>query len=94
MTKFPDGISGLADKIHDLGLKIGIYSSAGTMTCARYEGSLGYETKDATVWAEWGVSRYRTPHHSEVQVSQRTGRLSQIRQLLQPGPGRYGTAFL
>jgi hypothetical protein len=26
-TKFPDGISGLADKIHAMGLKIGIYSS-------------------------------------------------------------------
>lgn len=56
MTKFPDGISGLADKIHDLGMKIGIYSSAGTMTCARYSGSLGYEQKDADVWASWGVS--------------------------------------
>ncbi|KAH8812421.1 alpha-galactosidase, partial [Xylogone sp. PMI_703] len=55
MTKFPDGISGLADKIHDLGLKVGIYSSAGVMTCARYEGSLGYEEKDAQVWASWGI---------------------------------------
>jgi hypothetical protein len=27
LDKFPDGIDGLADKIHDLGLKIGIYSS-------------------------------------------------------------------
>lgn len=25
--KFPEGISGLADQIHDLGLKVGIYSS-------------------------------------------------------------------
>jgi alpha-galactosidase len=54
--KFPSGIDGLADKIHALGLKIGIYSSAGTMTCARYAGSLGYEEKDAAVWASWGVS--------------------------------------
>ncbi|KAL1874027.1 hypothetical protein VTK73DRAFT_581 [Phialemonium thermophilum] len=55
MTKFPDGISGLADKIHALGLKVGIYSSAGTMTCARYTGSLGHEQKDADVWASWGI---------------------------------------
>lgn len=55
MTKFPDGIDGLARKIHDMGMKIGIYSSAGTLTCARYEGSLGHEEKDAQVWAEWGV---------------------------------------
>jgi alpha-galactosidase len=27
--KFPDGISGLADKVHSLGLKLGIYSDAG-----------------------------------------------------------------
>lgn len=27
MTRFPDGISGLADKIHNLGFKMGIYSS-------------------------------------------------------------------
>src|ERR1700761_5128721 len=36
MTKFPDGISGLADKIHNMGLKFGIYSSAGTETCGGY----------------------------------------------------------
>jgi alpha-galactosidase len=28
--RFPDGINGTAKKVHDLGLKIGIYSSAGT----------------------------------------------------------------
>lgn len=54
--KFPEGIDGLADKIHALGLKIGIYSSAGVYTCARYSGSLGNEEKDAAVWASWGVS--------------------------------------
>lgn len=26
-SKFPDGISGVAEKVHDLGLKVGIYSS-------------------------------------------------------------------
>lgn len=24
-TRFPDGISGLADKVHDMGFKFGIY---------------------------------------------------------------------
>jgi alpha-galactosidase len=28
-NKFPDGISGLADKVHSMGLKLGIYSDAG-----------------------------------------------------------------
>lgn len=54
-TKFPDGMSGTADKVHALGLKYGMYSSAGTMTCGRYPGSLGYEMIDAATFAEWGV---------------------------------------
>lgn len=55
LAKFPDGIKGTADKIHELGLKIGIYSDAGTETCAGYPGSLEYETIDAEAFAEWGV---------------------------------------
>ncbi|KAK2766220.1 hypothetical protein FQN54_007736 [Arachnomyces sp. PD_36] len=55
MEKFPNGIEGVVQKIHGAGLKAGIYSSAGTMTCARYEGSLGYEEKDAELWASWGI---------------------------------------
>ncbi|KAF1986732.1 glycoside hydrolase family 27 protein [Aulographum hederae CBS 113979] len=53
--RFPEGISGTANKIHDMGLKIGIYSSAGTKTCAGYPASIGYETIDAEAWAEWGI---------------------------------------
>lgn len=54
--KFPNGVADVADKIHAMGLKLGIYSSAGIWTCARYAGSLGYEKKDAELWASWGVS--------------------------------------
>lgn len=54
-NKFPNGISGLATKIHALGLKIGIYSDAGTATCAGYPGSLGSESLDAATFSEWGI---------------------------------------
>ncbi|KAK4500448.1 hypothetical protein PRZ48_008637 [Zasmidium cellare] len=54
-TKFPDGIDGWVSKVHDLGLKTGIYSSAGEETCGGYPASLGYETIDATTFAEWGI---------------------------------------
>ena len=54
-TKFPDGMKGTADKVHALGLKYGMYSSAGTMTCGQYPGSLGYEMIDAKTFADWGV---------------------------------------
>ena len=46
-TKFPNGIKALADYVHGKGLKLGIYSSAGTTTCAGYPASLGYEQRDA-----------------------------------------------
>ena len=44
---FPSGMKALGDYIHSLGLYYGIYSSAGTMTCQRRAGSLGYEDIDA-----------------------------------------------
>ena len=51
---FPD-MKGLADYIHSKGLKFGLYSDAGTETCAKRPGSLGYETQDANTYASWGV---------------------------------------
>nr|WP_234327302.1 ricin-type beta-trefoil lectin domain protein [Streptomyces sp. NRRL WC-3742] len=53
--KFPDGIKGTADYVHSLGLKLGIYESAGLQTCAGFPGSLGHETADAQSFAAWGV---------------------------------------
>ena len=53
--KFPGGIPVLAEKLHRMGLKLGIYSCAGVMTCARYPGSFGFEFLDAKTFAEWGV---------------------------------------
>jgi len=51
--KFPD-LEGLVDSIHALGLKAGIYTSPGALTCAGYTGSLGHEAEDARRFAEWG----------------------------------------
>jgi alpha-galactosidase len=54
-TKFPDGISAVADHVHAAGLKLGIYGDRGTATCGGYPGSQGYETQDAGSFASWGV---------------------------------------
>jgi alpha-galactosidase len=54
-VKFPQGIKALADYVHGKGLKMGIYSSAGTTTCSGYPGSIGFEAQDARVWASWGI---------------------------------------
>jgi alpha-galactosidase len=51
--KFPD-MKALADYVHSKGLKIGIYSSPGPLTCAGYEASFGHEEQDAKTYAEWG----------------------------------------
>jgi alpha-galactosidase len=53
--KFPEGIKALADYVHSLGLKFGIYSDAGTQTCAGRPGGLGHEYQDALKYAAWGV---------------------------------------
>jgi alpha-galactosidase len=52
--KFPD-MKALADYVHSKGLKLGIYSSPGPVTCEGYEGSFGHEEQDARTYAAWGV---------------------------------------
>ena len=52
---FPNGIKYLVDYAHSKGLLFGLYSDAGTKTCAGRPGSLGYEIIDANTYAEWGV---------------------------------------
>jgi alpha-galactosidase len=53
--RFPSGIRPLADYVHRLGLKIGVYSDAADKTCGSYPGSFGFEEQDARLWASWGI---------------------------------------
>lgn len=52
--KFGD-MKALADYVHSQGLKLGIYSSPGPQTCARFEGSYQHEEQDAKTYAKWGI---------------------------------------
>ena len=52
--KFPD-MKALSGYVHSKGLKLGIYSSPGPKTCARFEGSMGHEDQDAQLYASWGI---------------------------------------
>ncbi|KAF7298680.1 Alpha-galactosidase [Mycena indigotica] len=60
-TKLPSGVPALATFLHNLGLKFGVYSDAGTYACddqggnGHFLGSLGHETSDASTWAGWGA---------------------------------------
>ena len=53
--RFPSGMKSLADYIHAKGLKLGIYSDAGSHTCGGRPGSRGHEFQDALTYAKWGI---------------------------------------
>ncbi len=53
--KFPNGMKAVGDYIHSKGLKFGIYSCAGQLTCEGFPGSYEHEFIDAETFAEWGV---------------------------------------
>lgn len=50
---FPD-MTAMTDYIHSKGLKAGIYTSPGPLTCAGYSGSYQHEAQDARRFADWG----------------------------------------
>ncbi len=53
-NKFKSGLKSVIDYVHSKGLKFGIYSCAGSMTCAGFPGSYGYEFEDARFFAGLG----------------------------------------
>ena len=61
--RFPSGMKAVADYVHSLGLKFGIYAVPGSVTCGNYWskypvmgiGSLGHEAQDIALFVEWGV---------------------------------------
>ena len=52
--KFPD-MKALGDYVHSRGLKLGIYSSPGPLTCAGFSASYKFEEQDAAQYARWGI---------------------------------------
>ncbi|WP_327596002.1 NPCBM/NEW2 domain-containing protein [Streptomyces chartreusis] len=74
-VRFPGGIKAVADYVHTKGLKLGIYTSAGTKTCntAGFPGALGHEYSDAQQFADWGVDylKYDNCNNQGVDAKQR-----------------------
>ena len=52
--KFPS-MKELGDWLHSEGLKFGIYSSPGDLTCGGYLGSIDHELQDAESYNSWGI---------------------------------------
>jgi len=51
--RFPD-MKALTDYLHSNGIRAGIYSSPGPLTCGMSAGSYGHEQQDAEQFASWG----------------------------------------
>lgn len=54
-NKFPSGMKALGDYIHSKGMKFGMYSSTGHLTCLGLPASYEHEFIDAADFASWGV---------------------------------------
>ncbi|HOX76580.1 MAG TPA: NPCBM/NEW2 domain-containing protein [Bacteroidales bacterium] len=52
--KFPD-MKSLSGYVHSHGLKLGIYSSPGPLTCGGFLGSYEHEKQDVKTWSDWGI---------------------------------------
>lgn len=68
LETFPSGIPALTNVVNSMGLKLGIYSSNGTLTCEDLPASLGNEVLDAKTFASWGVEffKYDFCHHENI----------------------------
>ncbi|MBS5795495.1 MAG: NPCBM/NEW2 domain-containing protein [Dysgonomonas mossii] len=65
--KFPN-FKALTDYIHSLGLKFGIYSSPGYITCGGHVGSYQHEEIDAKTWEKWGVDYLKYDHCGYLEI--------------------------
>lgn len=83
--KFPD-MKALANYVHAMGLKAGIYSSPGEKTCGGFAGSLGYEHKDAEIYSAWGFDylKYDWCSYSKVFAMEIEGRKATVDDYAKP----------
>lgn len=70
-SRFPD-MKALTDRIHAMGLRAGLYSSPGPLTCGGCIGSFGHEAQDAATYAKWGFDYLKYDHCSYRDVTRDT----------------------
>ena len=84
--KFPSGMKALADYVHSKGLKFGIYTDAGSEDCvAGAPGSKGFEEKDASLFAAWGVDYVKEDWCNTMGMNAREAYTKMSRALLATG---------
>ncbi|MCM1269919.1 MAG: glycoside hydrolase family 27 protein [Faecalibacterium sp.] len=75
---FPNGIANLVKYVNEQGLKLGIYSSNGTMTCEDFPASLKHEAIDADTFAQWGIEYFKYDFCHNVPISSKAPKVSMI----------------
>lgn len=69
LETFPHGIAWLVQEANKLGLKLGAYTSNGTLTCEDLPASLGREKADAYTLAKWGIEYFKYDFCHNAQIS-------------------------
>jgi len=54
-NRFPNGIPNMIEKLHEMDLKVGLYTSLGSTTCTGLPGSRYHYDLDAETFASWNV---------------------------------------
>lgn len=55
LAEYPSGLPAFISRLHERGLKYGIYGAASGVTCGELPGQLYHEDLDAATYAAWGV---------------------------------------
>jgi alpha-galactosidase len=71
-NKYPNGITAVANYVHSKGLKLGLYTDAGTATCSGYPGMYGHEQQDANSFASWGIDYLKVDWCSSTGIDAQT----------------------
>jgi alpha-galactosidase len=77
--RFPD-MKALTDYVHSKGLKIGLYSSPGPLTCGGCIASYQHEDQDAQRWAEWGFDYLKYDWCSYGRIAGKSPGLDQMKE--------------
>lgn len=72
LESFPGGMEALSKAINSYGLKMGLYTSNGTLTCEDLPASLGNERIDAKTLAAWGVEYFKYDFCHNEKISGKT----------------------
>lgn len=65
-VRFPNGIAALADEIHNLGLKLGLYTSRSSLTCQDRPASYDHEALDCASYCDWNLDYIKVRKGDEV----------------------------